>query len=498
MAGSVSMVVIDQTIVSLALPSIQRSLNMTETQMLWVINAYVLAMASLVAIGGRLGDLFGRTTLFRIGALAFVGGSALAGVATAAWWIIGARVIEGAGAAIMLPASSAIIVGSVSTQERGRAFGISTGISMAVLAVGPLLGGFLTQVISWRAVFFVNVPIGLAVIATTFVAVPTFKGDRGTRIDWLGTGLLVPGIVAVIVGLMQGAVWGWGSPQLIIMVIAGVVLLVVFVVVEIRQDHPLVDLRLFRIRNFTGDSAVRALLQFSIVGMLALSSLWVQDVLDFHPVSAGLSLLPLTVPLVFIAPLAGRLYDRMGPRLLTSAGAASFGLALLWMAAVLSKQSYAWIIPAYLAIGVGIGFVMVPITTDALNVVPSARHGQASGVFATMSEMGGALGLAILGAIVAVEQEARIDAFLRGAGVSRTDVPGIERFLAESMKGRPVQTPHGLPPNTFQASASALTSATSKAYYIAGVVMLAAATIAWVSLRRVHVGDHEVHPVLSP
>jgi len=311
MAGAVSMVLIDQTTVSLALPAIQRSLNMTETQMLWVINAYLLAMASLVAIGGRLGDLFGRTSVFRIGASVFVGGSALAGVAMAGWWIMGARVVEGAGAALMLPAATAIVVGSVRAEERGRAIGISTGISMAVLAVGPLFGGFLIQVISWRAVFFVNVPIGLAIIATTYIAVRTFKGDQGSRIDWLGVGLLVPGLVVLILGLMQGVPWGWGSPQLIIMVSAGVVPLVIFVFVELRRDHPLIDLRLFHIRNFTGDSSVRGLLQFSIVGVITFSSVWVQDVLDFRPVAAGLSLLPMTVPLVFIAPLAGRLYDRM-------------------------------------------------------------------------------------------------------------------------------------------------------------------------------------------
>jgi EmrB/QacA subfamily drug resistance transporter len=477
------MVVIDQTSVSLALPSLQRSLNMTETQMLWVINAYVLAMASLVAVGGRLGDLFGRTTLFKIGAVVFVGGSALAGVATTTWWIIGARVIQGAGAAAMLPASSAIIVGTVRAEERGRVLGISTGISMSVLAVGPLLGGFLTQIISWRAVFFVNVPIGLAIIAAAYIAVPTFEGDGGSRVDWLGVGLLVPGLVAVILGLMQGAVWGWGSPQLVIMASAGVVLLVVFVFVELRWDHPLIDLRLFRTRNFAGDSVVRGLIQFSIVGVLVLSAVWVQDVLDFSPVLTGLSLLPLTAPLVFISPVAGRLYDRMGPRALAVAGSLSFGLALLWMATVLSKQSYPWIVPAYLAIGVGIGFVMVPITTDALNAAPTIRHGQASGVFATVSEMGGTLGLAILGTVVAVVQQARIDAFLRTAEVRATQVPGIERFLAESMKGTPTEIPHGLPPNTFQMAAAALTSATADAYYAAGVVMLAAATIAWLALR---------------
>ena len=466
--------------------------------MLWVINAYLLAMASLVAIGGRLGDLFGRTSVFRIGASVFVGGSALAGVAMAGWWIMGARVVEGAGAALMLPAATAIVVGSVRAEERGRAIGISTGISMAVLAVGPLLGGFLIQVISWRAVFFVNVPIGLAIIATTYIAVRTFKGDQGSRIDWLGVGLLVPGLVVLILGLMQGVPWGWGSPQLIIMVSAGVVLLVIFVFVELRRDHPLIDLRLFHIRNFTGDSSVRGLLQFSIVGVITFSSVWVQDVLDFHPVAAGLSLLPMTVPLVFIAPLAGRLYDRMGPRLITTAGAASFGLALLWMAAVLGKQSFAWIVPAYLAIGAGVGFVMVPIATDALHVGPAARQGQASGVFATMSEIGGSLGLAILGSVVAGVQRAKIDTFLKGAGVTQSDVPGIERYLAESMKGTSAQLPHGLPPNTFEASASALTSAISGAFCVAGVVMLAAATIAWLTLRRVHAGDDEVHPALSP
>jgi MFS family permease len=181
--------------------------------------------------------------------------------------------------------------------------------------------------------------------------------------------------------------------------------------------------------------------------------------------------------------MAGRLYDRTGPRALVAAGALSFGLALLWMAVVLSKQSYPWIVPAYLAIGVGIGFVTVPITTDALNSAPTIRHGQASGVFATVSEMGGTLGLAILDTIVAVVQQAKIDAFLRTAGVRANEVAMLEHFLAESTKGTPSEIPRGLPPNTFQMTAAALTSATADAYYVAGIVMLAAATIGWLALR---------------
>jgi EmrB/QacA subfamily drug resistance transporter len=388
----------------------------------------------------------------------------------------------------MLPASSAIIIGSAPKEERGRSLGISTGISMSVLAVGPLLVGYLTQGFGWRAVFFVNIPIGLAIMASVSVVAPTFPPEPGPRIDWLGVGLLAPGLVALILGIMQASAGGWGSLLQIVLVTAGAVLLVAFVRTELRQDHPLVDLRLFGSRNFTGDSAVRGLMQFSITGVLVLSSVWVQNVLDFSPVVAGLCLVPMTAPLVLVAPVAGRLYDRMGPRLLAASGALLFAFALIWMAAVLGNQSYPWVVPGYLAVGLGIGLAMVPITTDALNASPAALRGEASGVFATVSEMGGTLGLAVLGSLVAVVQQAKIDTFLRGAGVRAGDVAGVERFLAESAKGTPTQTPAGLPPDTFGAAASALTSATAEAYAVAGAVMLAAGALAWAVLRRLPAG----------
>lgn len=459
MTGALSMILLDQTVVSVALPTMQRDLDLSPTALQWVVNAYLLSLAALVALGGRLGDIFGQVRMFKLGAIVFVVASACCGLAGSDWQILLARAIQGAGAAAMVPASGAIVINTFPVAERGRANGVYAGVSMIFLALGPLVGGLLTEDVTWRAVFWVNIPVGIVMLAAAHT---TLRSDfrAGGSIDWLGVALLVPGLTLFVLGLMQGESWGWGSTQTISCLAAGVALLVAFCLVEPHVREALVELRLFGSRNFSVDALILGLVQFGLTGLTVYGAVWSQTVLGFSPISAGLALLPLTIPLLIVAPLSGRVYDRVGPRVLVSAGALLVGLAFLWSGLFLSKVSYPWLLPGYISLGLGIGMVMTPAFTDSMNSAAVELRGQASGVIQTVRQVGGTVGLAIMGTIVATIESSKLDGFDPTSGTS------------------PVEAAH-----------DALTDAISVAYYVAGGALLFAAVIGALLLRRVAASD---------
>ncbi len=490
MTGSLSMILIDQTVVSVALPTMQRDLDLSQTGVQWVVNAYLLAIAVLVALGGRIGDLISNERTFRIGAAIFVLASAACGFAQSDTWIIVARAIEGAGAALMTPASGAIVMNAFAPGERGRAMGVYSGVSMIFLALGPLIGGLLTEGISWRAVFFVNLPVGVAMLALAHVTMPRGSEQRGEgRIDWLGVPLLIGGVGALVLGLMQSRAWGWSSPAVIGLLAASAVLLPVFVLVELRAKDPLVQLRLFRSANFSADNGVLAAVQFGLMGVSVFGAIWVQDVLGFGAISAGLSLLPLTIPLLLLAVPTGRLYDRLGPRLPVAAGAVLVAVALGWNAAMLDKLSYAWVVPGYLLMGIGLALIMTPASTDAMSVADPALRGQASGVMQTMRQVGGTIGIAVMGTIVANVQHARISDWVAADPSARSaDVGQIETLLAQpdAVQTGAVTT---ISPSVVEVLKDAVTTAIASAYWVAAGVLLVAGVVALLVLRRVRAAD---------
>jgi EmrB/QacA subfamily drug resistance transporter len=446
MTGALSMIMLDQTVVSVALPTMERDLGLSATAVQWVVNAYLLSLAALVAVGGRLGDLFGQVRLFKLGALVFILASAGCGLAQADWQILAARAIQGAGAAAMVPATGAILMATFPVAERGRANGIYAGVSMIFLALGPLVGGFLTEEVTWRAVFWVNLPVGVVMLAAAHT---TLRSEirAGGRMDWVGFFLLVPGLTALVLGLMQGEEWGWSSALVLSLLIGGAALLAMFGFVEPRVRQALVELRLFRSRNYTVNSVVLGLVQFGLTGLTVYGAIWSQSVLGFSPITAGLALLPLTIPVLVVAPFAGRIYDRVGPRWLVASGAFLIGASFIWGGIVLDQISYAWIWPGYVALGAGIGLVMTPAMTDALNSAAPALRGQASGVLQTVRQVGGTVGLAIMGTIVV--------------------------SITSDRAG----------------SADPLTPAVSVAYYVAGGALLIGAVLAALLLQRVAASD---------
>jgi EmrB/QacA subfamily drug resistance transporter len=449
MTGALSMVLIDSTVVSVALPTIQRELDASQTGIQWVVNGYLLALAALVALGGRVGDSIGNSRTFKLGAAVFVLSSAACGLAGTELSIVIARAVQGMGAAFMLPATGAIVINAFGVEERGRAMGIYAGISMIFLALGPLLGGLLTEHVTWRAVFWINLPIGATMLILARATVPHDRRGARLRLSPVELVMLVGGLAALVGGLMQSDVWGFSAPAIVILLATGTVLLVAFVALEPRRQDALLELALFRNRNFSANVAVLFAIQFALIGMTVFGAIWIQNVLRFSPTEAGLSLLPMLVPLIFVAPLAGRVYERLGPRLPVALGAVTVGTSLMLTAALLPKESYAWIVGPYVAMGVGIALVMTPASTDSLNVAAPGLRGEASGLVQTVRQVGGTVGLAVMGAIVAHVQAAEL----------------------------------------------ALTSGVASAYYASGALMVIAGLFAGAVLRRVVAADEQAEAV---
>ena len=400
MTGSLSMVLLDQTVVSVALPTMSRELPLSASGQQWVVNAYVLAMATAVALGGKLGSKLGPVTTFRIGVSVFFLASALCGLAPNASWMITARVVQGVGAALMMPVSATIVMAAFPTEFRGRAMGVYVGISQIFLALGPLLGGACTEWGSWRLVFWLNVPVGIAALALVQITRPTNPAQNGLRVSPWHAVMLTAGIGTTVYALQQSGSWGWGSQRTWIVLTAGLVVLVAFVVLQLRASDPLVQVRLLAKRAFLGDVLVLFATQFSMLAMTLYAALYSQNLLGYSPMRAGCSSLAMIIPLMAGAQIAGRWYDAAGARrpLLTGLALTTVG-TVVW-ALSLPHIDYWSKVPGMALAGLGLGLVFSPVNTDALSRVGSEDRPQASGMVQTVRQLGGTLGVAVIGALI--------------------------------------------------------------------------------------------------
>lgn len=489
MTGALSMILIDETVVSVALPSIQRDLDMSSTSLQWVMNGYLLTIAALVAVAGRVSDNVGRVRTFLAGVIVFVGCSVFAGLSTHAWHLITARTIQGVGAALMIPSSQAIVTSAFSVKERGRAMGIYAGISMAFLALGPLIGGMLTEHLGWEWVFFVNIPVGALTIVLTLVARPAGAPiPSAGRFDFVGTVLLVGGLSGVVFGLMQSSSWGWRSEGVLLTIAIGVLALGAFVLTELRTAAPLIELSLFRSGNFSADSAVLFMIQFALMGVSVFGSIYSQDVLGFSPVEAGLALLPITIPMLFLAPRVGKIYDRAGPRGLVTLGCGFAAVAFLASALVVVELEYWYLVPGYVVLGAGIALIMTPANTDAMNTSPANLRGQASGLVQSVRQVGGTMGIAVLSSVILTMTRNDLASNL---GVSGSEAGQLDRALGELQAGQP--SPSDIPQSDIDrfidAAKDAFASSLRVGYVILAVTLALAAFLALRLLRRVQFRD---------
>jgi EmrB/QacA subfamily drug resistance transporter len=464
MSLAFTMTMIDATIVTVALPSIQRDLALTNTERVWVVNAYLLAYTVFVAAAGKFADRFGQRRLFMLGLLTFTGASVAAGLATGATMLIVARAIEGLGGAMMTPTSQAIVTSAYPKDERGRALGIYAGVSALGVALGPLLGGLLTTFAGWEWIFIVNVPVGAATLALTRFANPAQdRAPDSEPIDWTGLAALVLGLSCFTIAIMESGTWGLGSPTFLVTISLGSVLLLAFVWLELRKEYPLLRLRIFANRDFTADNIVNFFVRFALFGLSVYAPIFVQDVLGFSAFEAGAATLPATIMLFLVAPRSGKAYDRIGARPLLSSGSLIVAAGFVWLSAVLHLQSYLWMVPAYIIAGIGVGAIMSPALTDAMNAAPEDQRGQAAGIVGTVQQLGGTMGTAVVTAVLTPLFVNKLSASLG------TTTQAVQTALAQSQGG---SLPSTVSPQTISAAKDAFASSLAVAYLIVVAVMV--------------------------
>jgi EmrB/QacA subfamily drug resistance transporter len=396
------MIMLDNTIVNVALPSIQRSLGLKISELEWVVTGYALTFGALMLTGGKLADLMGRRLVFVAGLVIFTLSSLACGLAGSASVLIAARVVQGVGAALMNPATLSIITVTFPPRQRGTAIGIWAGVSALALAIGPLVGGLITEHINWNWIFFINVPVGALGIVAAFMFIDESRDTSNEqRPDVPGLVTSALGLFALSYALIEANSYGWTSARILAAFAVAAVSLAGFVLLELRQRLPMLELSLFRNRGFAGANGVMLLVVLAMFGVFFYVSLYVQQVLGYSPTQAGASFLPWTVLIILIAPRAGKLSDRIGPRPLVTFGMLVLAGSLFWFSQLGTSESFWSLLPGMLLGGVGMGVAMAPVTAAAMSSVRPDKAGVGSAVLNSMRQVGGSLGIAIMGAIVA-------------------------------------------------------------------------------------------------
>ena len=396
------MIMLDNTVVNVALPAIKKDLGISTAELEWTVTAYALTFATLLLTGGKLGDLLGRRLIFVIGLVVFTLSSLFCGLSGSAPELIAARAVQGVGAALMMPSTLSIISATFPARERGTAIGIWAGVSAMALAIGPLLGGLITEHISWNWIFYVNVPIGIAAVVAAIFVVPESKDtSREQRLDLPGILTSGVGLLSLVYALIEANQYGWTSARILGLFVVAAVSLVSFVFLEMHQRLPMLDLSLFRSGTFAGANLVAVLVTLAMFGIFVFFPIYMQTIRGWSPVQAGAALLPWTVMIVIFAPIAGKLSDRVGSRWLMAAGMATVAVCCLLLSTINVHSSFWNLLPAFILGGLGMSFVMTPMSAAVMGAAPVAKAGVASGVLNTFRQVGVALGIAITGAIVA-------------------------------------------------------------------------------------------------
>jgi EmrB/QacA subfamily drug resistance transporter len=410
MCFALFMMMLDNTVVNVALPTIQQKFSATTSALEWIVNGYTLSLAVLMVTMGKLGDIFGRKRLFLIGLTVFTAASFACGIAPNLGALIFFRVLQGIGGSIMMPGTLSIITATFQGKERAQAIGIWAGISGLALAAGPIVGGALVQYVNWQAIFFVNIPIGIvAFLVGTRVVRESYDTTAARSVDYLGVATLTPSIFALTLALIEGQGWGWASGRVLGLFAAAAVFLIAFIVAENRQANPMVHFPMFRSPAFLAANVITFVLSFGMFGTIFFLTLYMQNVLGYSAIQSGLRTLPMTALIIVSAPLSGRLVGRLGGRPIVFSGLLLVGLGLLIDARRLTAHSaYTVLLPSFILIGIGIGFAMSPLSSIAMGAVERTKAGVASGVLGMIRQLGGVFGIALLGAIFATRSHAHV------------------------------------------------------------------------------------------
>jgi EmrB/QacA subfamily drug resistance transporter len=453
------MIMLDNTVVFVALSSIQSDLHISQSELEWVVSGYALTFAVLMLTGGKLADMFGRRRIFIVGLTIFTASSLACGLATGAGFLIGARVVQGVGAALMNPATLSIIVATFPPRQRGTAIGIWVGVSAMALAIGPLIGGILTEQINWSWIFFINVPVGIAgIIVSRLVITESRDESEEQRLDLPGLLSSAIGLFGLTYALIEGNNYGWSSGRILASFAVAAVGLVSFVVLEHRQRVPMLDLSLFKNSTFAGANLTMLLVALAMFGVFFFNSLYLGQVLGYSPIQTGAAFLPLTVLIVFVAPLAGRFSDKIGSRWLMGAGLVLLSGSLLSFSTLGVDSTFWDIVPGLILGGFGMSLAMTPTTAAAMGSVPVDKAGVGSAVLNSMRQVGGSLGIALMGAIVAS---------------SVSVLPGNPEYPDQFVQGY------------------------HNALHVAAAIAIVGAVVAVATVRKVHHPEPEAQPALE-
>ena len=466
------MAFIDGSAVNVALPVLQTSLGTGVSGAQWVVDAYLLVLSSLMLAGGALGDRFGRVRIFAIGVALFAAASIWCGAAPNAAHLIAARALQGMGAALLVPGSLAIITAAFPRERRGRAIGTWSAMTALAVIAGPLLGGWLVQTLSWRAVFYINVPIAAATLAVVWRKMPRFKPELTGAIDWIGTALITTSLGATTFALIEGPGRGWRDAIVVAAAIAGVVAFVTFLLVERRARNPIVPLSLFRSRSFTGANILTLLLYAALSGALFLLPFNLIQVQHDTPAQAGAAFLPFVVTMSLLSRWTGALADRIGPRLPLIVGPilAGAGFALLALPSI-GGSYWTTFFPGIATLGIGMAITVAPLTTTVMTSIDDERHaGAASGINNTIARVAGLLAIAVFGAVAVTLFARELDRRLAFAPPE----------VRQAMRQQSLRLAAAAPPKTLDTTTrQRITAAVDGAFvHVFRIDMLAAAAIA--------------------
>jgi EmrB/QacA subfamily drug resistance transporter len=487
MVFAVAMTFIDQTIVAIAVPSLQKDLSLSATGSQWIINGYLLSLSALFAFGGKLGDVLGRRRMVVTGVVGFAVTSACCGLtptgAIAQDWIIFFRVLQGATAALMFPAAVGIVVASFPLQERGRAMAIFFGISGGLTAIGPLAGGYLVQW-TWRAIFWINIPVAIIALILIWLSKPD-DVRRPAPLDYRGTVLVTGAMGLTVLGLQQSSVWGWSSPVTWICIIVGVALMVAFIAWELRTPEPLLRLQIFRDRGFSTETAVLGLMSVVFVPFFFFASIYAQVSLGETASNAGLYILYFFIGFVILAQVGGRILDRHGAKPAVVWGCAIGAVGFYLLAGKLTNLSLHAQWPYVMLAGGGIGLMLGTASTDAVNRAPSTSYSEVTGITQTSRNFGASLGLAVLGAILISENNTNVTNALTKAGVPSSVAHRVAASLGTAGPG--ARSGASQPASLVHDVQFAFAHSTQTVFYIMAGVMAATFLIAlrWLPPGRV-------------
>jgi EmrB/QacA subfamily drug resistance transporter len=477
MCFALAMAMLDNTVVNVALPSIQRDLGAGFSQLQWIVDAYVLAFASLLLTGGILGDRYGRKRMFLGGLAIFTLFSLLCGLAATPTQLIASRALQGIGGALLIPGTLSIITVTFPPHERAKALGLWAGVSGIALALGPTLGGYMVEHLGWASVFFLNVPIGITAFLVAIFTVRESRSEQERQLDVVGLILGTSSLFFVTYGLIEANAFGWSDPRIVGSFVLFVALLVGFLWWELRTPHAMMPLRFFKIPAFSAGNTVAFAIALGMFATFFFLTIYMQTIHGYSPFQAGASFLPLTVAIIVTAPQSGKYASRHGSRAPMTLGLTLAGGGLMLLGVLLTPTTqYPVMFPIFLAMGLGMGMTMAPMTAAVMNSVGRERAGLGSAMTNTSREVGGVLGIAILGAILSSQIRTAFAPAIAKLGLTATQ---IQTVAASAQHGE--LSTVGIPPEQAAAVKSAFDSAFMQGFrpalLFAGAVLLAAAFV---------------------